>query len=134
MTESANLTVVIPVKTVAESSNGSHSNVYVKAKRKKDQHETVRAWLTPLGDMLPEESFPMVVTLVRMSAGTMDDDGLRSSLKYVRDAIALWLGVDDGDTSRVQYHYGQAKCKKRQFGVRVTFRPRTRLVERLEAV
>jgi hypothetical protein len=95
----------------------------------------VRAWLATLdGMLLPEDAFPMVVTLNRLSAGTMDDDGLRSSLKYVRDAVAKWLGVDDGDTSRVMYHYLQTKCPPKTYGVRVTFRPRTRLVETLEAV
>ena len=27
----------------------------------------------------------------------MDDDGLTASAKHVRDGVADWLGIDDGD-------------------------------------
>lgn len=45
-----------------------------------------------------------VVTLTRVSPGKLDDDNLVGSLKYVRDAVALWLGVDDG-SRRVKFTY-----------------------------
>lgn len=37
-----------------------------------------------------------MVTLTRVSRGTLDDDGLRAALKSIRDAVAGRLGVDDG--------------------------------------
>jgi len=38
---------------------------------------------------------------------TMDDDNLAACCKQVRDAIALYLGVDDGPTGPVRWSYAQ---------------------------
>jgi hypothetical protein len=61
---------------------------------------------------------PCVVTLTRLSAGTMDDDGLAGSCKGLRDGIAEALGIDDG-SSAVKWNYAQAKCPRGQHAVRV---------------
>lgn len=51
---------------------------------------------------------PVLVTLTRVGgAKRMDNDGLGTSLKYVRDAVAAALGVDDGDTARVRFRVRQ---------------------------
>ena len=42
---------------------------------------------------------PSRVTLVRISSGHMDDDGLVASFKHVRDACAIVLGFDDRNFS-----------------------------------
>ena len=36
------------------------------------------------------------VRLVRLGARALDTDNLAGALKAVRDAVAAWLGVDDG--------------------------------------
>jgi hypothetical protein len=42
---------------------------------------------------------PVTVTLVRCAGGQLDDDNATGSMKAVRDEVARWLGVDDGDAS-----------------------------------
>lgn len=62
---------------------------------------------------------PAVVTLTRVSAGTLDaHDGLRVALKRVVDGIALALGVDDGGRF-VEWRYGQRKGPVRHHAVEV---------------
>ena len=48
------------------------------------------------------------VLLVRMSPRKLDDDNLRGAMKAVRDAIAAWVGIDDG-SARWEWCYGQRK-------------------------
>lgn len=40
---------------------------------------------------------PLTVVLTRVSGGRIDSDNLSTALKGPRDAVAYWLGVDDGD-------------------------------------
>lgn len=39
----------------------------------------------------------VTITITRRGGRRMDDDGLTISAKHVRDGIADWLGIDDGD-------------------------------------
>jgi hypothetical protein len=63
--------------------------------------------------------WPVVVELIRLSAGTLDDDNLVTALKSVRDGVADWLCVDDG-SDHVDWWYGQEKVKRGTWGVRVS--------------
>lgn len=54
-------------------------------------------------------SFPCVVTLTRIGPRQLDDDNVATAFKATRDGIADWLQVDDGDTSKVRWEYGQEK-------------------------
>lgn len=40
---------------------------------------------------------PWRVTITRVGPRAMDDDNRTASAKGVRDALAAWLGIDDGD-------------------------------------
>lgn len=60
------------------------------------------------------------VAIMREGIALMDDDGLAISAKAVRDAIASWLGVDDGPTGPVAWSYAQVKAKG--YGVRITIK------------
>ena len=52
-------------------------------------------------------SFRVVVSIVGLRRIPLDDDNfIGSSCKYVRDAIAASLGLDDGDR-RLKFQYGQ---------------------------
>lgn len=42
-------------------------------------------------------SMRLTITITRRGGRRMDDDGLTISAKHVRDGIADWLGIDDGD-------------------------------------
>lgn len=44
--------------------------------------------------------FPVVVTMTRVSSGQLDTDNNAGALCNVRDAIAHWLGIDDGIAER----------------------------------
>lgn len=66
----------------------------------------------------PADLLPCVVTLTRMSAGTMDTDGLAASQKGVRDGIADALGVNDGGRF-IEWVYRQARAPRKTFGVEV---------------
>lgn len=61
----------------------------------------------------------LVVFMVRHSPREMDDDGLRSALKHVRDGIAARLRIDDG-SPLVRWNYSQGKCKAGEERVGVT--------------
>jgi len=65
----------------------------------------------------PSETAPWSVTLTRLGPREMDDDGVVSALKSVRDAFAAFVGVDDRLRRVVRYHYGQEFPKP--FGVRI---------------
>lgn len=56
------------------------------------------------------------VHLERVSPRPADDDNVIGGLKAVRDEIARWLGVDDGDP-RLSWSYSQSRGK---FAVKVT--------------
>lgn len=82
----------------------------------------VRAWergtvARALADV-KAPSGPWLVTITRMGPGTMDDDNATASAKGVRDAVAAWLGVDDGETGRVRFVVSQKT--DRAFGVTIT--------------
>lgn len=60
------------------------------------------------------------VELVRISAGSLDDDAVAPALKSIRDGIADALAVNDGDKSRFACSYAQRKEGRGVFGVEVT--------------
>lgn len=77
------------------------------AKIKKRQRKIVQAAL--FGREKPE--LPVVITLVRFGSGTrpMDDDNLAGAFKAVRDEVAAWLQVDDGNKKKITWHYDQGR-------------------------
>lgn len=119
----------IPVRTKNDLNSREHWRSVQK--RAKAIKHTASMFIATLGPKAEVIALPCVVKLTRLSMRTMDSDGLAASCKHVRDAIAEWLRLDDGD-ERVHFQYAQEKCKKSQFGVRVQVFPGMRLVERLE--
>lgn len=55
---------------------------------------------------------PATITICRVGPRTLDGDNLQGACKYVRDAIAAFLGVDDAD-ERLTWVYEQQKGKYR---------------------
>jgi len=67
---------------------------------------------------------PVRVCLTRLGPGTCDVDNLAGAMKATQDAIARWLGVDDGPTeTRVEWRRAQERTKRGVYGVRVTLAP-----------
>ncbi len=62
---------------------------------------------------------PVVVTLTRISAGTLDDDNLIASMKGLRDGLADALAINDADVGRLRFAYLQRKGRPREYGVEV---------------
>ncbi len=54
----------------------------------------------------PVPPLPLTITIVRVGPRKLDSDGLAASAKHVRDAVASWIGVDDGD-ERLGWVYTQ---------------------------
>lgn len=113
----AGFAVEMPIAT-PNPVNGSHQHWRVVSARRKKQRTTARQ-LTPAGWA---QRLPATIRLVRLSAGTLDDDNLRPALKSVRDGIADRLGIPDNDP-RVTWSYAQERCKRGQAGVRVECYP-----------
>lgn len=64
-----------------------------------------------LATLTKPAAFPVTVLLRRVSPSyiPIDDDNLPGALKACRDAVATWIGVDDGDRTRVRYAYDQRR-------------------------
>jgi hypothetical protein len=63
---------------------------------------TRTAVLAALNGRTPPQ-LPCVIVITRRDPGRVDDDNATNAAKGVRDQVAKWLGVDDGDP-RVVWH------------------------------
>lgn len=88
--------------TVSEANTGGKNQS--KFSRKKHQRDTVLSCL-PLA--VPNFGVPTRIRLIRVGSKRLDSDNLQSAFKAIRDAVASWLGVDDGDYANVRWSYSQ---------------------------
>lgn len=51
---------------------------------------------------------PLTIVMTRIGTQRLDDDNATASCKHARDAIAQWLGIDDGD-ERLEWKCEQQK-------------------------
>jgi hypothetical protein len=77
-----------------------------------------RATITRALEGLAAPPGPWDVTIARQGPRTLDSDNATASAKGVRDAVAAWLGVDDGEVHRVRFVVVQKR--DRAFGVVIT--------------
>lgn len=96
------LELVIPIRTVNELND--HTHWRVRQRRAKEQRRVTSMVLSAYNPS--DFALPCVVIMSRMSPRRMDSDSAVASNKFVRDAIADWLGVDDGSTA-VDWQYGE---------------------------
>lgn len=115
--------LLIPgLRTVSELNMREHYQV--KARRVRSQKNVVAKMLDTqfspsFGTRCMKEWGRAAVTITRIAPGKLDvGDNLNSSGKHIRDAIALWLGIDDG-SDLVEWRYGQEKSKPKQYSVRI---------------
>ena len=121
------LLVVLPIRTKNASNmrvpNSRVAAIAIRAGDAKQRDEARKVVEKSLerrrefGPPLPQP--PFVVTLTRLSPGSLDDGGIVSSLKRIEDGVALALGVDDGDRERVLFRFFQRKCDRGAGGVEV---------------
>jgi hypothetical protein len=100
--------VLIPGLRLVTLSNGPAFARFQKSKISRDQKAAVTAMLQCRAVRCPLQP-PLTVTITRGAPGRMDSDNATISAKYVRDAIAAYLGIDDGDEERVDYVVKQEK-------------------------
>jgi DNA-binding GntR family transcriptional regulator len=112
------ITAKIPVKLV----NGANSREHYMARhsRAKDQRWAARAALMKYRvlPLLENIDHGITITITRRGGRRMDDDGLTISAKHVRDGVADWLGIDDGDP-RLTWVVKQDKAPRGQHWVDV---------------
>lgn len=111
------MVIVLPIRTVL----GQNAREHHMARHKRIRREKEAVHYSLHGK--PKPSIPCVVLLTRISPNKCDDDNLSGAMKSIRDAIATWLGVDDGD-DRVKYRYAQERGPRMHHEVRIEFKER----------
>jgi hypothetical protein len=94
---------------VSEANTGG--KLWAKIQRKTAIKQAVSAALLRLQVATSPPTPPFRVLLHRMGKQLLDDDNLAHAFKAVRDSVAEWLRVDDGDTARITFAYSQVKSK-----------------------
>lgn len=102
--------LVAPIRTVSEMNSREHWGAV--SARKNRQKKTMWALLA---DKRPPKP-PMDIFLTRIAPRRMDCDNNVSGMKWIRDAISEWLGIDDGDR-RLVWHYDQRKGEPKEYAV-----------------
>lgn len=90
--------VELPLVTVVEANAARKSTTRERIRRSRDQ----RAWSRMIcRSRSAPPPLPLLVVLTRSSAGTPDDDGLVSALKFIRDGVSDWLQRNDRSDDHV---------------------------------
>jgi len=97
--------VTVPVHIVSVANQREHWAK--RARRTKGQRGLTRLVLQSKSPKPPAP--PLTVKLTRVAPRSLDCDNNVSALKAVRDGVADYLGVDDGD-DRITWEYAQAKA------------------------
>ena len=118
------LEFTIPVKTT-NPQNGATGNsrlaAIIKTRKRADHRST--AWLCARNAMVrvglkPSDLVPCVVTLRRVSAGSLDPDANAACMKGVQDGVAEALQIDDGGRF-VEWKYMQRRGPRKAYAVEV---------------
>lgn len=105
--------ITLPIKTVA----GLNAREHWRKRSARVKGERTAACMG-VKSLRGRPLLPVVVTIVRLSAGTLDDDNLQGAAKAIRDGVADAYGIADNDP-RIRWHYGQERCPRGQYGVRI---------------
>lgn len=90
----------------------------IKAKLAKDQRTRTRMSLAAVAQSSGAEILPVTVVLTRVAPRRLDGDNLQSGFKAVRDGVADWLGVDDGN-GLIDWQYAQRSGRPGEYAVEV---------------
>ena len=107
--------LLMPLKIVSEANCRDHWRV--KARRVKHHRKTAAQWLD-WNFTRPSWAGPLVITLTRIGPRDLDTDNLAGGFKAVRDGIADWLGINDGDKA-ITWNYTQERGQPKQYAARV---------------
>lgn len=92
------LTVTLPI--VVRSISNLHESPFVRHKRAKGERIGTLAALRTLIGTGPHSipiGYALTVHMTRLGGRKLDDDNLDGAFKSVRDGVADWFGIDDGD-------------------------------------
>ena len=113
------IVVTLPIKAESVANLREH---WRKKHARAQLHRTT-AWAELRAASQPRVLLgPIEVTLTRIAPRSLDSDNLASSLKATRDGVADWLGIDDKDTPRLKWRYGQSRGAPRYYAVKVEVR------------
>jgi hypothetical protein len=107
------LSVAVPVRLRNTANSREHWRA--TAKRAKVARDTTRMLIRA---EIAGKVFPLAVRLVYVGPRQLDDDGVASAVKSLRDGVADALGVDDRDP-RVVWVPDQERGGVREYGARV---------------
>jgi hypothetical protein len=100
--------VIIPGLRLVTLSNGPAFVKFQKAKVSREHHDRVAPILNTRAVRCPLHP-PLTVTITRGAPSMMDSDNATSSAKFVRDAVAKYLGINDRREDLVDYVVKQQK-------------------------
>jgi hypothetical protein len=110
--------VEIPGLRLVTLSNGPAFRKFYKSSVSKAQKTAVTAFLQSRAVRCPLLP-PLTVTITRGAPARMDSDNAVSAAKFVRDAIASYLGIDDKHDDLVDYVVRQEKTKPATYWTRI---------------
>ena len=118
---SGNWSITLALRCTVASEANKRDHWAVKKRRGDAQREELALALKLARLADHKVPLPVVVTWTRIGKQMLDDDNLSGSFKALRDKLAEWLGVDDGDTAAVSWKEEQRQGEP---GVEVTIQNR----------
>lgn len=112
------LTLRLPIKLVGSQNIREHWAQ--RSKRVRNERSAVCAAVR----VADKPKLPVVVTLTRISPGTVDSDNLQGCCKGVRDAVADGYDVTDR-TPLIEWRYEQRKGAAKEYAVEIRIEGRT---------
>lgn len=107
--------IQVPILVVSEANQRGHwAKTYA---RKKTQQAVTAAMLVKAEREVGMPDFPVSVQLTRYGPGVLDSDGLTGAFKHVRDSIAKFYQVDDGDKRWQWLPPKQEKAKRKDAAI-----------------
>ena len=108
--------ITLPLRLVSLTNQREHwSKKYKRSKVERGSAGLALRGRMPRIDGVGAE---FVVTIGRIAPRKLDDDNLRAAAKSVRDGVADFLGIDDGD-ARIEWRYEQMKGKPKEYACRI---------------
>jgi hypothetical protein len=123
-TEGSVLEIVVPLRLVSLSNVSQREHWTTKHKRARAQHAAIDLHLDIGRKLFRSPPFwddGIAITMTRIGPRRFDPGNNEASLKHVQDAIASWLGIDDG-SRLLTWKYEQET--ERGYGVRIRIEPR----------
>lgn len=98
------ITLTLACRVVSEANRRDHWSV--QRRRSEMQAAALHKALEGAGLTHHKPPLPLSVTWTRIGRQTLDDDNLARAFKSLRDRLADWIGIDDGD-DRLTWNYEQ---------------------------